>query len=108
VVQDDVIIERRWSSLDGSNSRMFSFVESASLVDPDAVGTLRRTSGDTVVIIAFTRTLAGLVSRAPDSIQALGSEAAFLRLDELERQLRHAQPLPTGRSDGSPREPGRR
>jgi hypothetical protein len=55
---------------------------------------LRRTSGDTVVIIAFTRTLAGLHSRAPDSIQSHGRVAAVLCLDQLERRLRCAQPLP--------------
>jgi hypothetical protein len=108
VAQDGVIIERRWRSLDGSNSRMYSFVKSASLLDPDAVGILRRTSGNTVVIIAFTRTLAGLHSRAPDSLQSLGSVAAVLHLDQLERQLRHAQPLPAGRSDVSRNEQGKR
>jgi hypothetical protein len=88
---DSFVIERRWHSPDGTKSTMFKLNDPQQIFEPGGVERLRQIAGDTVIIIAFTRTLGNIYRISPKSMDRLGNTTAVLHLDRLSADLRNRQ-----------------
>jgi len=86
-VDDGFVIERRWGRADGVETRSLNLVEPASIFDPEVAGRLRRTAGDTVVILAYSKTLTRLWELAPKALEPLGPTSAVLSLVDLQSAM---------------------
>jgi len=82
-VGDGRIFERRWTSRQDAESRMYVLVKPEYLFDAGMVGRLQSMAGERVVVIGFSSTLSRLHHVAPEALYPLGKRTAFLRLDEL-------------------------
>jgi len=80
-VVDGELVERRWRRADGVTSRMLAFLRPMDLYAPETIQRLQRVAGDTVIIFAFTSTLATLHGRVPESLDPLGTSTAVFRID---------------------------
>lgn len=82
-IDDRFVVERRWRRADGTTSRMLYLPPGSDLTDESTAARLQQTSGASIVVMAFSSTLARIHELVPQSLEPLGNTTAVLHPDRL-------------------------